>query len=176
MLAFHGQHAFALGTVIALAEPRPDVCWRRPSRLVATASETSAAIRNTSFAAASDCEGTRFYESRPKISGRRDAADRSDIGADRVVEATMLQTFLAAWARSIILSARSTSPAQDIGLMEISQRVRHFCASLICATSAPSRSLASTAAAFFEAARGRGGGGGKGVYKKLPITGQHFRP
>jgi hypothetical protein len=78
---------------------------------------------HTSFAAASDCEGTRFYESRPKISGRRDAADRSDIGADRVVEATMLQTLLAAWARSIILSARSTSPAQDIGLMEISQRV-----------------------------------------------------
>src|SRR5262245_24780824 len=35
---------------------------------------------HTSFAAASDCEGTRFYESRPKISGRRDAADRSDIG------------------------------------------------------------------------------------------------
>ena len=60
--------------------------------------------------------------------------------------------------------------------MEISQRVRHFCASLICATSAPSRSLASTAAAFFEAARGRGGGGGKGVYKKLPITGANFRP
>ena len=57
--------------------------------------------------------------------------------------------------------------------MEISQRVRHFCASLICATRAPSRSLASTAAAFFEAA-GRGGGGGKGVYKKLPITGAAF--
>jgi hypothetical protein len=35
----------------------------------------------------------------------------------------MLQTLLAAWARSITLSARSTSPAQDIGLMEISQRV-----------------------------------------------------
>jgi hypothetical protein len=75
---------------------------------------------------------------------------------------------------SITLSARSTSPTQDIGLMEISQRVRHFCASLICATSAPSRSLASTAAAFFEATRGRGGGGGKGVYKKLPITGAAF--
>jgi len=45
VLAFHGQHAFALGTVIALAESRPDLCWRWPSRLVATASETSAAIR-----------------------------------------------------------------------------------------------------------------------------------
>jgi hypothetical protein len=45
VLAFQGQHAFALGTVIALAESRPDLCWRWPSRLVATASETSAAIR-----------------------------------------------------------------------------------------------------------------------------------
>ena len=35
-LAFHGQHAFALGTVIALAESRPDLGKRWPSRLVAT--------------------------------------------------------------------------------------------------------------------------------------------
>jgi hypothetical protein len=66
------------------------------------ASETSAAIRNTSFAAASDCEGTRFYESRPKISGRRDAAAIGYRHQSRVVEATMLQALLAAWAiRSI---------------------------------------------------------------------------
>jgi len=39
VLAFHGQHAFALGTVIALAESRLDLCWRWPSRLVATAEE-----------------------------------------------------------------------------------------------------------------------------------------
>jgi hypothetical protein len=38
MLAFHGQHAFALGTVIALAESQPDLGKRWPSRLVATAS------------------------------------------------------------------------------------------------------------------------------------------
>jgi hypothetical protein len=41
VLAFHGQHAFALGTVIALAESRPDLCWRWPSRLVATASSVN---------------------------------------------------------------------------------------------------------------------------------------
>ena len=36
VLAFHVQHASALGTVIALAESRLDLCWRWPSRLVAT--------------------------------------------------------------------------------------------------------------------------------------------
>ena len=46
MLAFHGQHAFALGTVVTLAErprgaglPGPDLGLRRSSRLVATAAE-----------------------------------------------------------------------------------------------------------------------------------------
>jgi len=39
VLAFHGQHAFALGTVIALAESRLDLGWRWPARLVATAAE-----------------------------------------------------------------------------------------------------------------------------------------
>src|SRR5262249_26890313 len=34
-----GQHAFALGTIIALAESRPDLGKRWPSRLVATAAE-----------------------------------------------------------------------------------------------------------------------------------------
>src|SRR5262249_61512231 len=37
VLAFHGQHACALGK-IALAEFRPDFCWRWRSRLVATPS------------------------------------------------------------------------------------------------------------------------------------------
>jgi hypothetical protein len=39
VLAFHGQHAFALGTVIALAESRPDLGELWLSRLVATAEE-----------------------------------------------------------------------------------------------------------------------------------------
>jgi hypothetical protein len=39
VLAFHGQHAFALGTIIASAESRPDLGRRWPSRLVATAAE-----------------------------------------------------------------------------------------------------------------------------------------
>jgi hypothetical protein len=37
VLAFQCQHAFALGTVIALAESGPDLGGRWPSRLVATA-------------------------------------------------------------------------------------------------------------------------------------------
>jgi hypothetical protein len=37
VLAFHGQHAFALGTVIASAESRPDLRQRWSSLLVATA-------------------------------------------------------------------------------------------------------------------------------------------
>jgi hypothetical protein len=44
VLAFQGQHAFALGMVIALAEPRPDLGVRWPSRLVATASGTPAGL------------------------------------------------------------------------------------------------------------------------------------
>jgi len=36
VLAFHGQHAFALGGVIALAEFRLDLGERWPPRLVAT--------------------------------------------------------------------------------------------------------------------------------------------
>jgi hypothetical protein len=39
VLAFHGQHAFALGTIIASAESWPDLGRRWPSRLVATAAE-----------------------------------------------------------------------------------------------------------------------------------------
>jgi hypothetical protein len=49
VLAFHGQHAFALGTVIALAEaflPRSDLRERWPSRLVATAEEDCLSFRH----------------------------------------------------------------------------------------------------------------------------------
>jgi hypothetical protein len=45
VLAFHGQHAFALGMVIPLAEPRPDLGERWPSRLVATAEENRLSFR-----------------------------------------------------------------------------------------------------------------------------------
>jgi hypothetical protein len=48
--------------------------------------------------------------------------------------------------------------------MEISQRVRHFCASTLPIPCLDRRR-------FF---RGSGGGGGKGVYKELPITGAAF--
>jgi hypothetical protein len=44
-----GQHAFALGTLIALAEFRPDLGERWPCRLVATAAEN-----RLSFSAAND--------------------------------------------------------------------------------------------------------------------------
>ena len=48
MLAFHGQHAFALGTVITLAEFRPALGERWPSRLVATAAEDRLTFRRNS--------------------------------------------------------------------------------------------------------------------------------
>jgi hypothetical protein len=57
VLAFHGQHAFALDTVIALAESRPDLGLRWPSRLVATAAEDRLSVKrnpHTSFAEVSD--------------------------------------------------------------------------------------------------------------------------
>jgi hypothetical protein len=66
VLAFHGQHAFALGTVIALAESQPDLGERWPSRLVATAAEDCLSFRrrnpHTSFATASDCRTIAIYE------------------------------------------------------------------------------------------------------------------
>jgi hypothetical protein len=78
VLAFHGQHAFALGTAIALAErswphrwcwtSRPDLGERWPSRLVATAAEDRLSIKrnpHTSFAAASDCRTLAIYEYTP---------------------------------------------------------------------------------------------------------------
>jgi hypothetical protein len=45
MLAFHGQHAFALGTVMANWPSRPDLGERWPSPLVATAAEGRLNIR-----------------------------------------------------------------------------------------------------------------------------------
>jgi hypothetical protein len=51
VLAFYGQHAFALGTTIALPErrrcwtSRPDLGERWPARLVATAEEDRLNIR-----------------------------------------------------------------------------------------------------------------------------------
>jgi hypothetical protein len=68
VLAFHGQHAFALGTVIALAESWPDVGERSPSRLVATAEEDRLSIKRnprTSVAAVSDCRTIAIYEYTP---------------------------------------------------------------------------------------------------------------
>jgi hypothetical protein len=62
VLAFQGQHAFALGAVIAFAE-YPGLWW--PTRLVATAEEDRLNIWRdlyTSFAAASDSRTIAIYE------------------------------------------------------------------------------------------------------------------
>jgi hypothetical protein len=56
VLALHGQHAFALGTVIALAESRPDLGERRPFRLVATAAEGRLNIRRNARVAVRFCD------------------------------------------------------------------------------------------------------------------------
>jgi len=68
VLAFHGQHAFALGTAIANWPGVPDLGERWPSRLVATAAEDRLSFRrnlHTSFAAASDCGTIPIYEYPP---------------------------------------------------------------------------------------------------------------
>ena len=67
VLAFHGQHAFALGTVIALPESRPDLGERWSSRLVATAAEDRLSFRRKSRAsfAPAIAEAIAIYEYTP---------------------------------------------------------------------------------------------------------------
>jgi hypothetical protein len=63
VLASHGQHAFALGTVIALAEFRPALGERWPSPPVATAAEN-----RLSFSAANNANKEKAPAARPGLS------------------------------------------------------------------------------------------------------------